>query len=120
MRKIPMLGAVVFMMLRPSVHGQTFHLQEATIDSVHAAIRSGQITCRGLVQLYLNRAKAYNGVGTQLVTEKLAPEVFPNYTEYLAAVEATKDLPLGAPSKTVPLEFGRMEPTATDPTVERQ
>jgi amidase len=39
-----------------------FHLQEATIDDVHRAIRQGQITCRGLVQLYINRAKAYNGV----------------------------------------------------------
>ena len=34
-----------------------FHLEEATIDDVHRAIRNGQITCRGLVQLYINRAQ---------------------------------------------------------------
>ncbi|MFY9531013.1 MAG: hypothetical protein WBC04_01815 [Candidatus Acidiferrales bacterium] len=32
------------------------HLQEATIDDAHRAIREGQITCRGLVQLGINRA----------------------------------------------------------------
>jgi hypothetical protein len=46
-----------------------FHVQEATIDDVHRAIRSGQITCHGLVRLYLNRAKAYNGVSNMLVTQ---------------------------------------------------
>src|SRR5207245_10044359 len=50
-----------------------FHLQEATIDDVHRAIRQGQITCRGLVQLYINRAKAYNGVADELVTRDGAP-----------------------------------------------
>src|SRR5258708_3302560 len=35
-----------------------FHLQEATIGDVHRVIREGQISCRGLVQLYINRAKA--------------------------------------------------------------
>src|SRR5579862_5091317 len=50
-----------------------FHLQEATIDNVQRAIRDGQITCRGLVQLYINRAKAYNGVTNELVTKDGAP-----------------------------------------------
>src|SRR3954465_15224234 len=50
-----------------------FHLQEASIDDVHRAIREGQITCRGLVQLYINRAKAYNGVADVLVTKDGAP-----------------------------------------------
>ena len=35
-----------------------FHLPEATIDDVHRAIREGQTTCRGLVQLYITRANA--------------------------------------------------------------
>jgi amidase len=38
-----------------------FHLQEATIDNIQQAIRSGQITTVGLVELYLKRIKAYNG-----------------------------------------------------------
>jgi amidase len=97
-----------------------FHLEEATINQVHAAIKSGQISCQGLVQAYINRAKAYNGWGTQPVTEDMAPAIFPNYDEYKAAVAATVDLEPGDPRKTVPLEFGRWEPTATDPTVKSQ
>jgi amidase len=38
-----------------------FHLQEATIDGIQQAIRNGQITTSGLVDLYLKRVKAYNG-----------------------------------------------------------
>jgi hypothetical protein len=45
-----------------------FRLEEATIAGVHRAIQSRQITCRGLVQAYLDRAKAYNGVSNRLVT----------------------------------------------------
>jgi amidase len=97
-----------------------FHLQDATIDDVHRAIRSGQISCEQLVRLYINRAKVYNGPGTKLLTESMAPQFFPRYSEYKAAVAATANLPVGDPKKTVPLEFGRMEPTATDPTVQRQ
>jgi amidase len=48
----------------------SFHLEEATIDDVHRAIRDGKITCRGLIQLYINRAKAYNGVSNVLVTKE--------------------------------------------------
>jgi amidase len=108
----------------PAIVGQSagskFHLEEATIDQVHAAIKTGQISCQGLVQAYINRAKAYNGLGTQLVTEDMAPALLPHFDEYKAAVVATEDLPLGDPRKTVPIEFGRMEPTATDPTVQQQ
>ncbi len=38
-----------------------FHLEEATIAGIQAAIRGGQITTVGLVELYLKRIKAYNG-----------------------------------------------------------
>jgi Asp-tRNA(Asn)/Glu-tRNA(Gln) amidotransferase A subunit family amidase len=97
-----------------------FHLIDATIADVHRAIRDGQITCRGLVQAYVNRARAYNGTATRLLTEAMAPEVFPNYAEYKAAVDATASLPPGDPKKTPPMEFGRMEPTASDPAVQQQ
>src|ERR1700759_3226764 len=50
-----------------------FHLQEATIDDIQRAIRGGQITCRQLVQLYVNRAKAYNGTSDRLITQDGAP-----------------------------------------------
>src|SRR5262245_16320773 len=97
-----------------------FHLMEATIPDVHRAIQEGQITCRGLVQAYLNRAKAYNGTCNALVTEDNASTYLPNYSEYKAAVEATASLRDGDRAKTPPIEFGRMEPTASDPTVLQQ
>jgi Asp-tRNA(Asn)/Glu-tRNA(Gln) amidotransferase A subunit family amidase len=118
------VGLVHLIASAPVAHPQSqpsqFHLQEATIDDIQQAIRSGQITCQQVVQWYINRAKAYNGPGTRLVTEDMAPGIFPKYSEYKAAVEKTADLLVGDPRKTVPLEFGRMEPTATDPTVKQQ
>src|SRR5260221_6694605 len=38
-----------------------FHLLDATIDDVQRAIKTHQLTCTQLVQLYLARIKAYNG-----------------------------------------------------------
>jgi amidase len=38
-----------------------FHLHEASIDTIQQAIRTGQITTTGLVELYLKRIRAYNG-----------------------------------------------------------
>ena len=41
-------------------------MQEATIDGIHAALRSGQISCVQLVQDYLNRIAAYDQTGPTL------------------------------------------------------
>src|SRR5436190_15458182 len=90
-----------------------FHLMEATIPDVHRAIREGQITCRGLVEAYLNRAKAYNGTCNRLVTEDMASTFLPNYSEYQAAVASSAERRDGDPAKTPPIEFGRMEPTSS-------
>ena len=46
-----------------------FHLEEATIDELHAAIRAGKITVVEVVQRYIDRVRAYNGVSSMLVTE---------------------------------------------------
>ncbi len=97
-----------------------FHLLEATIGDVHRGIREGQITCREVVQAYVNRARAYNGVSNKLVTEEMAADYLPKYDEYKAEVAATTQLPSGDPRKTPPIEFGRMEPTASDPAVKQQ
>src|SRR5215471_542117 len=97
-----------------------FHLLEATIPEVHRALQDGQITCRGLVEAYLNRARAYNGTCNSLVTEENVNRFLPNYAEYKAAVEATLSRPDNDPAKTPPIEFGRMEPTASDPSVQQQ
>jgi Asp-tRNA(Asn)/Glu-tRNA(Gln) amidotransferase A subunit family amidase len=97
-----------------------FHLLEATIPDVHRAIREGQITCRGLVQAYINRANAYNGTCNRLVTEEIAPDFLPNFSEYQAAMKSTAERPDSDPAKTPPVEFGRMEPTSSDPAVLQQ
>jgi Asp-tRNA(Asn)/Glu-tRNA(Gln) amidotransferase A subunit family amidase len=44
----------------------TFHLQEATIASIHAALAAGQLTCAQLTRLYLDRIAAYNMQGPAL------------------------------------------------------
>jgi amidase len=64
----------------PSPHGRNnFHLQDATIDEVQAAIADGQITCTQLVELYLARIKAYNGSCVDQPTGILGPAtVIPN------------------------------------------
>jgi amidase len=43
-----------------------FHLAEATIDDIHAAMGSSQLTCRALVESYLRRIEAYNRNGPNL------------------------------------------------------
>src|ERR1044071_2939411 len=96
-----------------------FRLEEATIEELHAAIRSGQITCVQIVQHYLDRARAYNGVASMLVTEDGAavqdatgavragvPLRFPRET-----VRASTLLPDLDKYKGTPLEYGRMEAT---------
>lgn len=42
------------------VNAQDFRILEATIHDVHAALDSEQITCRDLVQRYLDRIEAYD------------------------------------------------------------
>ncbi len=43
-----------------------FRLEEATIDDIHAAFRSGELTCRRLVEMYLARIEAYDRSGPEL------------------------------------------------------
>jgi len=40
-----------------------FNLLETTIEQVHAAYKSGELTCRQLVQMYLERIEAYDKKG---------------------------------------------------------
>ena len=105
-----------------------FRLEEATISSLHDAIRSGQTTCVAVVEHYIARARAYNGVASMLVTadgasvpaaagtvRAQAPLRFPTET-----VKASDVLPDLDKYRGPPLEFGRMEPTASDPAVSQQ
>jgi amidase len=45
-----------------------FVLEEASVDSIHAAFRSGALTCTALVQAYLDRIAAYDTQGPSLRT----------------------------------------------------
>lgn len=112
----------------PGVAWSQFAVEEATIDEIHAAIRSGETTCTGIVQAYVDRARAYNGVCTQLVTMNGAPVspargsvragaqlVFPTETR-----AASSYLPNLDRYEGLPLDFGRMEPTISDPGVMQQ
>jgi amidase len=105
-----------------------FQLEESTIAQLHDAIRAGETTCVKVVEHYLARVRAFNGVASRLVTRDgtdVAPakgavragsplkfpidtlpasHFFPDYDKY----------------KGPPLEFGRMEKTASDPSVQQQ
>jgi len=114
--------------MRSDARDKPFRLDEATIEELHAAIRSGQTTCVAIVQHYMERVRAYNGVSSALVTadgaaipqawgtiRAKAPLRFPTET-----VNASTILPDLAKYEGPPLEFGRMENTASDPGVQQQ
>src|ERR1700733_4027947 len=105
-----------------------FRLEEATIADLHRAIRAGEITCVEVVRRYLARARAHNGVPSLLVTKDGMP-----VPAAQGAVRA--GAPLEFPIETVRastifpdlekyrgklLEFGRLEATASDPSVMQQ
>ena len=82
------------MTAQPGTQEQPFRLEEATIAELHAAIKAGQITCVEIVQHYIDRVRAYNGVASALVTADGAP-----IPEAPGAVRA--QAPLRFPTATV-------------------
>ncbi len=107
---------------------QGFQVEESTIADTQRAIQSGEVTCKGVVQAYFDRVKAYNGTCTALVTKDGktipaakgalrmgSPLTFPTRT-----VAASTFLPDLDQYKGLPLEYGRMEPTVSDPGVQQQ
>jgi len=114
--------------LPAAAQGRAFAVEESTIEDVHRAIQSGQATCKSIVQSYLERVRAYNGMCTRLVTKDGKP-----IPAARGAVRA--GVPLKFPTETVavsrilpnvdqyvglPIEYGRMEPTVSDPSVVQQ
>jgi amidase len=102
-----------------------FRVEEASITDIQNAIRAGRTTCQGVVQAYMERAKAYNGACTALITKDGAP--IPAATGMIRA-----GAPIVYPTKTIaastffpdlnqyagpPLELGRMEASVSDPNV---
>jgi amidase len=125
---VVLVGMAALLASAPGWTQARFQLQEATIEGVHAAIQGGQITCKGLVEAYIRRARAYNGVCTALVTpdgKSIAAAtgkiyagtttMFPTKT-----VSAASVLPDLDQYKGLPIEYGRMEKTLSDPTVQQQ
>jgi amidase len=111
-----------------SVAAGNVEVEELTIPGLHAAIKAGDTTCVQVVQAFIERAKAYNGVCTALITPsggKIktargyvragAPLKFPTKT-----VSASSVFPNLDQYKGLPLEYGRMETTISDPTVSTQ
>jgi Asp-tRNA(Asn)/Glu-tRNA(Gln) amidotransferase A subunit family amidase len=122
------LAALLTAMPHTAWSQSAFKIEEASIADIQQAIKSGQTTCQQVVQAYIDRAKAYNGTCTALVTadgKPIAPAkgairagapitfptetvavgtIFPRYTDYAG----------------LPLELGRMEPTISDPGVQQQ
>src|SRR6266849_4729105 len=61
--------AILPLLVAMSSKAEAFNLlwtQEATIADIHAAIRSKDLTCRQLVQMYLDRIQAYDKKGPAL------------------------------------------------------
>src|SRR5262249_44875159 len=79
---------------KPGARDRPFRLDEATIDELHAAIPAGRTTVVAVVQHYLDRARAYNGVASLLVTEDGLP-----IPKAQGAVRALA--PLSFPTETV-------------------
>ena len=59
-------NTVALLLVSSVASAQSFRLLEATIDDVHNALVSGQITCHSLVKSYLNRIQAYDKTGPKL------------------------------------------------------
>ena len=45
------------------LHAQSFPVEEASIATLHSALRDGRATCRGLVEAYMSRIAAYDKRG---------------------------------------------------------
>jgi Asp-tRNA(Asn)/Glu-tRNA(Gln) amidotransferase A subunit family amidase len=105
-----------------------FHVEEASITDIQSAIKSGQTTCTQVVQAYLARARAYNGVCTALLTKDGAPipqatgmvragSVLKYPTQTVAAAKVFPDLDQ---YQGLPLELGKMVASVSDPAVQLQ
>ena len=61
LRPLALASLILLASSMASVQAATFQIEEATIEDIQAAILRGELTSTRLVQLYLNRIKAYNG-----------------------------------------------------------
>ena len=105
-----------------------FRLEEATIEDLHKAIKSGKTTCEKVIERYIERVRAFNGVCSMLITEDGAPvKRGTRCRTYYSADdvphrngEGLNRLPDLDKYRGPPIEYGRMEATASDPSVQQQ
>ncbi len=105
-----------------------FRLEEATIEDIHNAIRRNQTTCTDVVRAYIDRAGAYNGACVQLVTKdgSSIPATQGNVRAGAPVIFATQTVPVSTVLPNLdqyagpPIDFGRMERTASDPGIQQQ
>jgi Asp-tRNA(Asn)/Glu-tRNA(Gln) amidotransferase A subunit family amidase len=62
------LALLVVLGMTPQAQSDRFHIVEASIDDVQAALRARQVTCRELVTRYMRRIDAYDKRGPSLNT----------------------------------------------------
>ena len=114
---------------RPPAADRSFSLEEATIDELHEAIRAGETTCVDVVQHYIARVRAYQrrrqragdggrraGAGSDRRGARRGAAALPDRRRS----RPPTILPDLDKYQGPPLEFGRMEPTASDPSVQQQ
>lgn len=61
-----LLLALAVLLMTANVAAQQFQLMEASISDIHRGLQSGKLTCRSLVQQYLDRIQAYDQQGPAL------------------------------------------------------
>src|SRR2546423_9312130 len=61
LRLLTVAACFVFLASSLAAAPAPFRIEETTIDDIQSAILKGQLTSTRVVQLYLNRIKAYNG-----------------------------------------------------------
>lgn len=106
----------------------SYELVESSISDLHEAIQNGTTNCVAVVEQYIARCRAYNHPSSLLVSAQggeltnavgtVRAEqaiIFPQET-----ISAKEFLPDLEHYQGKALEFGRMEPTASDPTVMQQ
>ena len=95
MTRILQTAALLFLMpavalAQPASPAPPFHLLEATIDGIHAAMTSGQLTCTRLVQAYLDRIAAYDQAGPKLnAVQNISPDALKQAAKLDAAMRTS-------------------------------
>ena len=108
------LFALIALTSTAPARAQDFQVVEATISDVHDAMRSGDLTCRQLVQSYLDRIAEYDQQGPRLnAVQTLNPNAL---TEADALDTAMRDRGMVGPMHCVPVLLKDQVETRDMPT----